>query len=101
MAQKIQTLFIDDLDGGEAESTVRFGLDGTEYEIDLSAKNADALPKALARYVGAARRAPGAPRRAARSGRTATAGGLNATEVREWAKAQGIEVEDRGRVPAE
>jgi hypothetical protein len=101
VAQKIQTLFIDDLDGGEAESTVRFGLDGTEYEIDLSAKNADALRKALARYVDAARRAPGAPRRAARSGRTATAGGLNATEVREWAKAQGIEVKDRGRVPAE
>ena len=49
MAQKIQVLFIDDLDGGEAEGTVRFGLDGADYEIDLSAKNAAALRKALAR----------------------------------------------------
>ena len=71
MAQKVQTLLIDDLDGGEAETTVRFGLDGTEYEIDLSAKNADALRKALARYVDAARRAPGAAaRRPGRSGRS-------------------------------
>jgi len=102
MAQKIQTLFIDDIDGGEAEGTVRFGLDGTEYEIDLSAKNADALRNAVARYVDAARRAPGtAARRPGRSGRKASAVGLNTTEVREWAKAQGIEVKDRGRVPAE
>jgi len=102
MAQKIQTLFIDDIDGGEAEGTVRFGLDGTEYEIDLSAKNADALRKALARYVDAARRTPGSTaRRPGRSGRRASANGLNTTEVREWAKAQGIEVKDRGRVPAE
>ena len=102
MAQKIQTLFIDDIDGGEAEGTVRFGLDGTEYEIDLSAKNADALRKALARYVDAARRGPGSTaRRPGRSGRRASANGLNTTEVREWAKAQGIEVKDRGRVPAE
>ncbi len=101
MAQKIQTLLIDDLDGSEAEGTVRFGLDGTEYEIDLNAEHARALRDALARYVGAARRAGGAARRPARSGRGAPESGLNSTEVREWAKAQGIEVKDRGRVPAE
>lgn len=102
MAQKIQTLFIDDIDGGEAEGTVRFGLDGAEYEIDLSAKNAEALRQALARYIDAARRAPGSPqRRTGRSGRRASANGVNTTEVREWAKSQGIEVKDRGRVPAE
>jgi hypothetical protein len=56
VAQKIQTLFIDDLDGSEAEGTVRFGLDGAEYEIDLNAEHARALRDALARYVGAARR---------------------------------------------
>ena len=56
MAQKIQTLFIDDIDGGEAEGTVRFGLDGTDYEIDLSAKNAAALRKALAKYIDSGRR---------------------------------------------
>jgi len=103
MAQKVQTLLIDDLDGGEADATVRFGLDGAEYEIDLSAKNADALRKALARYVEAGRRSPGsAVRRPGRSGRKpASANGADSTAVREWAKSQGLEVKDRGRVPAE
>ena len=103
MAQKVQTLLIDDLDGGEAEGTVRFGLDGAEYEIDLSAEHADALRKALAPYVSAARRAPGAAaRRPGRSGRrAASAGAPDPTSVREWAKSQGIEVKDRGRVPAD
>ena len=100
MVQKIQTLFIDDLDGSEADSTVRFGLDGTDYEIDLSTEHAQALRDALERYVTAARRAGGA-RRPARSGTKAPAAGLNSTEVREWAKAQGLEIRDRGRVPAE
>jgi hypothetical protein len=103
MAQKVQTLLIDDLDGGEAEDTIRFGLDGTDYEIDLSAKHAEALRKALAPYLSAARRAPGsAARRPGRNGRrAANAGGPDPTAVREWAKSQGIEVKDRGRVPAE
>ena len=101
MAQKIQTLFIDDIDGSEAEGTVRFALDGAEYEIDLNAKHADALRKALAKYIDAARRSSGSARRSARGGRRASASGVNTTEVREWAKAQGIEVKDRGRVPAE
>ena len=57
MAQKIQTVFVDDLDGSEAEGTVRFGLDGSEYEIDLNAGHAQALREALAPYVSAARRA--------------------------------------------
>jgi len=95
VAQKIQTLFIDDLDGSEAEGTVRFGLDGTEYEIDLNAEHAQALRDALARYVRAARRAGGAARRPARGGRMARADGVDSTEVREWAKAQGIEVHNR------
>ncbi len=102
MAQKIQTVFVDDLDGSEAEGTVRFGLDGSEYEIDLNAGHAQALREALAPYVSAARRAGGgATRRPARTARRAPATGLNTTEVREWAKAQGIDVKDRGRVPAE
>jgi Lsr2 len=101
VAQKIQTVFIDDLDGSEAEGTVRFGLDGAEYEIDLNAGHARALRDALARYVQAARRAGGSARRPARSGRRAQADGVDSTEVREWAKAQGIDVKDRGRVPAE
>ncbi len=101
MAQKVQTLFIDDLDGSEAEGTVRFALDGVEYEIDLNVDHAQELREALAPYVSAARRAGGGARRPAKTGRKAPASGLNTTEVREWAKAQGIEVKDRGRVPAE
>ena len=101
MAQKIQTVFVDDLDGTEAEGTVRFGLDGAEYEIDLNAAHAQALREALAPCVSAARRAGGSTRRPARAARRAPATGLNTTEVREWAKSQGIDVKDRGRVPAE
>jgi hypothetical protein len=101
MAQKIQTLFIDDLDGSQADGTVRFGLDGTDYEIDLNTEHTQQLRDALARYVGAARRTSGSTRRPSRTGRRPQANGLNTTEVREWAKAQGIDVKDRGRVPAE
>ena len=101
VAQKIQTLLIDDLDGSAAEGTVRFGLDGTEYEIDLNAGHARELRDALARYVDAARRVSGSARMPARGSRRGPAGGLDTTEVREWARAQGIEVKDRGRVPAD
>jgi len=103
MAQRVQTLLIDDLDGSQAEATVRFGLDGAEYEIDLNATHAEALRKALELYVKAARRAAGpAVRRPGRSGRKAArADGTEPTAVRAWAKSQGIEVKDRGRVPAE
>ena len=101
MAQKVQTLFVDDLDGSEAEGTVRFGLDGTEYEIDLNAQHARQLRDVLARYVAAGRRVGAGIRRPARGGRKAQRNALNTTEVREWAKTQGIDVKDRGRVPAE
>jgi hypothetical protein len=101
LAQKIQTLFIDDIDGGEAEGTVRFGLDGTDYEIDLSAKNAAALRKALAKYIDSGRRTSSASRRPGRSGRRMSDGAADSTAVRAWAKSQGIEVKDRGRVPAD
>jgi Lsr2 len=101
VAQKVQTLFIDDLDGSDAEGTVRFGLDGAEYEIDLNAGHAKELRDALVRYIGAARRVSSTARRPARGGRRGSASGLNTTEVREWAKEQGIDVKDRGRVPAD
>jgi hypothetical protein len=100
VAQKIQTLFTDDIDGSEADGTIRFGLDGTEYEIDLNVKHADALRKSLARYIQAARRSPGS-RRAAPSRRRPGTSGVSNTEVREWARSKGIDVKDRGRIPAE
>ena len=98
MAQRIQTLLIDDIDGGEAAGTVRFALDGTEYEIDLSAAHSDELRNALGLYLAHARRVGGSVRSAARTRRGGTA--LDTAKVREWAKGQGIEVKDRGRVPA-
>ena len=103
VAQKIQTLFIDDIDGGEAEGTVRFALDGAEYEIDLSAKHSEELRSALGRYVSNARKVGGASRRPVRSGRgTKSANGaLNTTEVRNWARENGFDIKDRGRVPAD
>jgi Lsr2 len=103
MAQKVQTLFIDDLDGSAAEGSVRFGLDDAEYEIDLNAGHAEALRTILAMYVAAGRRISGArrPTMAARSGRKAGTSAPDSAQVRKWAKSQGIEVKDRGRIPAE
>jgi hypothetical protein len=101
MAQKIQTLFVDDLDGSEAEGTVRFGLDGASYEIDLSAVHAGELRSMLAPYTRAGRKVTGAGRRAPRNQGKAAANGFSTNEVRDWAKANGIEIKDRGRVPAD
>jgi len=98
MAQRVQTLFVDDLDGSAAETTVRFGVDGTDYEIDLNAAHAKALGEALEKYIQAGRRVS-AGRRGGR-GRRATAGATNSAEVRAWARSQGIKVSDRGRIPA-
>jgi Lsr2 len=70
--------------------------------IDLSTAHAKALRKALETYVGAGRKVSGAARRPGRgSGRRAASGGPNPSEVREWAKSQGIKVNDRGRIPTE
>jgi len=96
MAQRTQIMYIDDLDGSQADGTVSFGLDGTSYEIDLSAKHADQLAAAIRPYIEAARKV--GPRRPARSGRPAR---HNQSEVRAWARAQGLKVSDRGRIPAE
>jgi DNA-nicking Smr family endonuclease len=101
MAQKIQTLFIDDIDGGDAEGTVRFALDGTDFEIDLSAQHSEELHKVLERYVTHARKVGGQTRRVARGSGRRGASPIDSTKVREWAKEQGFDIKDRGRVPAE
>jgi Lsr2 len=101
MAQKVQTFLIDDLDGSDAEGTVFFGLDGTQYEIDLSTGHGKELRTALARYIDAGRKVTGASRRAGQNGRKTPASSNSNTEVRTWAKTQGLEVKERGRVSAE
>lgn len=100
MAQKIHIVLEDDLDGSEASQTVSFGLDGTSYEIDLNDKNADKLRGLLAPYVGHGRKVGAAPRRGGRKS-AASAGGPSAREIRDWARANGHDVPDRGRVSAE
>jgi hypothetical protein len=98
MAQKVHTLYVDDLDGSDAEGTVRFGLDGTHYEIDLNAAHATELRGALAPYVEAGRKVRG---RAGRNRGKAGAKGINSNEIRDWAKTNGLEIKNRGRVPAD
>ena len=94
MATKVTIALEDDLDGGPADETVRFGLDGTEYQIDLTKKNARAFRKQLAPYVEHARRA-GRGRRPRTSSSRRRSG-----DIRAWAREQGITVSERGRIPA-
>lgn len=99
MAQRVNIVLEDDLDGTDADETVTFALDGVGYEIDLSSDNASKLRDALAPYVGHARRTsarrPGG-RPAVRAG-----GKRDLSEVREWARSKGHKVSDRGRISAE
>ncbi len=99
MAQKVQTLFIDDIDGGDAEGTVRFALDGTDYEIDLNGQHSDELRTALGKYIEHARKVGSARRGTARgAGRRASA--VDTAAVRAWAREKGYDIKGRGRVPA-
>ena len=97
MAQKITVALEDDLDGGPADETVRFGLGGSDYEIDLSTKNANAFRRQLAPFIEHARRAGRGQRR--RPVRTASSR-QRSGDIRAWAKDNGIPVSDRGRIPA-
>ena len=105
MAQKVNIVLVDDLDGSEATQTVTFGIDGASYEIDLNDEHADQFRDAVAPYVAAARRAgTGAafPRhRGARpAGAAAPGSGSRSQQIRDWARQHGHQVSDRGRVPA-
>jgi len=97
MAQKVSVVLEDDLTGGPAEQTIRFAFDGTDYEIDLNAKNAATFGKQLAPYLEHARRAGRAqPRRAAPT----VANRQRSGDIRAWAKEHGVVVSERGRIPA-
>jgi hypothetical protein len=113
MAQKVQVILVDDVDGGEAAETVSFALDGVSYEIDVSEKNASTLRDALAQWVGHARRvggrSGGGRSRSASSGgsggsgrsRGSSGGRHDLSDVRAWARENGYQVSDRGRVSSE
>ena len=99
MAQKIQTLFIDDIDGSDAEGTVRFGIDGTAYEIDLSAAHDQELRGVFKNYIAHARKTGGAARRSTgRGARKLSA--IDTVAARAWARENGFDIKERGRVPA-
>nr|WP_068254409.1 Lsr2 family protein [Janibacter corallicola] len=100
MAQRVQIILEDDIDGGDATETVTFGLDGVNYEIDLNDKNAAKLRDALAGYVGAGRRVSG--RRNSGTRRSSSSSNKeDLSRIREWARANGYEVSDRGRISRE
>ncbi|KAA9152420.1 Lsr2 family protein [Amycolatopsis acidicola] len=105
MAQKVLVSLVDDLDGSEADETVEFGLDGINYQIDLSSDNAEELRDALAQYVEHARRAGGRKRAGRPSAKPAASSASVDREqnqaIRAWARKNGYQVSDRGRIPSE
>jgi hypothetical protein len=99
MVSKMTVVLEDDIDGSVAAETIRFALDGINYEIDLSSGNAEKLRAAVGPWIGSARRTGG---RKAQVRTTAPArNSSNATAIRTWARDHGFEVSDRGRVSAE
>lgn len=99
MAQHFQTRYIDDLDGtdlGETANTLSFAFDGKDYTIDLSDGNAETFRQVIAPYIEAGRRVTGTRTKTAR----AHSSSGNTRAVRKWARANGYDVSDRGRIPA-
>ncbi|PXY18983.1 histone-like nucleoid-structuring protein Lsr2 [Prauserella muralis] len=107
MAQQVLVSLVDDLDGSEADETIEFGLDGISYEIDLSTENAEELRDALAQYIEHARRAGGRKRAAGKRAngqapaRSSSAERQQNQAIRAWARENGFEINDRGRIPSE
>ena len=111
MAQRVNVVLVDDIDGSDAVETVTFALDGVEYEIDLSEGNADKLRESLSLFVAHGRRTGGRRRSGSgqsdqkssrsRSSSSSSSDGPSASEIREWARANGHTVPDRGRVSSE
>ena len=104
MVRQTMVRLIDDLDGSDAQLTVRFGWDGIAYEIDLTSEHAEAFAAAVRPYLDAARRVGPGRRRARRSG--TTGGGARPARsvgeqaaIRGWARNHGFQLADRGRIP--
>ncbi len=104
MAQRVNVVLVDDIDDSEAIETVSFALDGVDYEIDLSEQHAGELRNALSLYIGHGRRTGGrrrSGRRASAAAPTSSGEGASAADIRAWAKENGWDVPERGRVSAE
>ena len=103
MAQRVNVVLVDDLDGSDAVETVSFALDGVDYEIDLNEQHASELRNALSLYVGHGRRTGGRRRTSGGGSKrsAASSGGPSAAEIRAWARENGYDVPERGRVSAD
>jgi hypothetical protein len=99
VARKEVVELMDDLDQSPASQTIHFGVEGVEYEIDLSDKNAKKFTAALQPYIESGRRVGGRKRGAGRRG--GSSAGVDPKVVRQWANEQGIEISSRGRIPGE
>src|SRR5215217_5768683 len=105
MVEKVSISLVDDLDGSDAEETLEFALDGVSYQIDLSADNAEELRDALAHYIEHARRAGGRRRVAAKAPAKAVVRPVAVDReqnqaIRVWARKNGFDISERGRIPA-
>lgn len=98
MAQRVEVILEDDIDGGKAAETIQFGLEGVTYEIDLNEKNAAQLRKSLDAYIEAGRRVSGRRRRTGAANASARREELG--KIRAWARENGHDVADRGRISA-
>jgi hypothetical protein len=104
VARKVQVEMLDDIDGSPAEETVTFGLDGASYEIDLSANHAEKLQASLAEFILSSRRLGRGRVNATRRARTGGPAPVDRSQnqaIRDWAKSKGLDVSDRGRIPAQ
>lgn len=102
MAQNVTVVLIDDIDQSKAAETVRFGVDGSAYEIDLSAKHASELRSMIGRYIKVARRAQSAPARARQKPSSRPRTQIDREQsrrIRSWAMERGLLASPRGRIP--
>ena len=99
MTQRTIILLVDDIDGSEGAETLRFGVDGKSYEIDLSSENADRFRAAVEPWVQSARRVASSGR-ARKSSGSLVSGPTDAAKVRAWAAKNDIVVGAKGRVPS-
>lgn len=101
MAQRVQIILEDDVDGSDANQTVQFAVDGAAYEIDLSDQHATQLREAFATWVGAARKTGRSTSNRGTSSRASSSKADPAIldTMRKWGRAHGYQVSDRGRIP--
>lgn len=101
MAQQVQTTTTDDIDGTKAVETVRFAIDGADYEIDLNRRNAKSLRKTLEEYISAGRKVRRSALAAGKASKPRRSSPAELKAIRQWAKDNGVSVADRGRISAD